>query len=234
MRIVKTKLECGLSLLKGYNRLTRRTRRLPERMMLVLGLSGTAKTSECSSLAKEKNEIFLTISANETPSSLLAKLCVEVGIVPHYRTAQMELALIERLGSLEKAIFVDEADFLFHSRHRVLMAESLRVIHDLACVPVIFIGQPVLEGQIARYPHLDRRVIQRVRFGTLSLEDANRLVDELCEVVLDRQVVAQVLFKYPTIGSFLNEIERIESIAKLQRWGNLSFSSYSSLVQVME
>ena len=234
MRESRVRLDCGLVLLKGYNRITKRVRRLPERMMLVSGLSGTAKTNECSSLSRQKGDIFITISANESPSSLMRKLCLEASISPSHRTADMEVALAERLGSLGKTIFVDEADFMFRSRYRVLLAEALRVIHDRACVPIIFIGQPALEGQIARYPHLDRRIVQRVRFGSLSLEDANRLVKELCEIEVERQLVAQILHSCPTIGLFLNEIERIESAAKIQQWQKLSFDSYSSLAQVME
>ncbi len=198
-------------------------------MMVVVGESGTAKTTECVNLAKANNHIFLTISANETPHSLMTKLCLESGIAPWYRTTQMEQALIEHLGSARQAIFVDECDLLFRSRRKLGMIESLRIIHDLAVVPIVLIGPPELEFFLARYSHLNRRVVERVRFSGLTLGDAKGLVSDLCEVGIEYGVIRQIHAKYPRIGDFLNHLQSIEDAAKTQCWEAINASQYDAL-----
>jgi len=197
--------------------------------MVVIGESGTAKTTECANLAKAKEQIFITISANETPSSLMNKLCLEAGIAPRTRTTQMETALTERLGSARKAVFVDEADFLFRSRRHISMIESLRIIHDLSIVPLILIGLPELELHIARYKHLDRRIVERVYFVKLTLDDATSLATDLCEVGIAPDVLLAVHQKFPFIGDFLNCLEALESESKAQGWEALSLPQYQKL-----
>lgn len=110
-------------------------------MGVIVGSSGCGKTMAIAQYAfKQGGTIVLTIDpVSLTPSAVLADLCEAVGVSPRGTLRGLLRRICKRLEGSGRLIVVDEAQFL---THRAI--ESLRKIHDVAKVGLVFAGMPRL------------------------------------------------------------------------------------------
>lgn len=148
-------------------------------MGLVHGETGYGKTTAVTWYANRCNAAYVRATSLWTPAAMLTKIAEELRIQAKGSCSQMMDSIIEALALSNRALFVDEADYLVDNKR---MTESLRDLHDMATVPVILIGMGGIDQKLSHRKQLTGRVMQDVRFQPLDLEDARSLANANCEV----------------------------------------------------
>ncbi|WP_019500863.1 AAA family ATPase [Pseudanabaena sp. PCC 6802] len=199
------------------------------RMGLVHGFTGAGKSTAVSWLLNQHRGIYVRANAVWTPSAMLSKILIELGGEPRHSVAKNLDAVVARMASTGKSLFVDEADYLFGN---LKLVETLRDIHDLADLPVVLIGMQGCDRRLEQRQQLDRRVTQRICFQAIDLEDAQLLADAVCEVEVAEDLVAAFLAEAKgSIAQCKIALSRIEKYAKgkgidrieLKQWGDRPF-----------
>jgi len=203
-------------------------------MGVVCGLSGTGKTTAIAHLVAQTNSTYVCGSPNWTPTSMLADICVALGLAPVRIAKQMEDAVVERLAMGRKALFIDEADFFWSSdsgtrlsKASLRMLETLRSIHDRAMVPVVLIGMEDLERKLAYRQQLDSRIAQRIRFQPCDVHDAKVLAETCCEITLSDDLVSELYME--TVGNIrrlLVVMANLEKEARTQGWESINLAQF--------
>jgi DNA transposition AAA+ family ATPase len=202
------------------------------RMMLVHGFTGAGKSTAISWLLNRLGGVGIYVRATSmwTPSSMMRAILTELEVESPKRSSQENLETIcNQMVIHNKALFIDEADYLFKSGK---LLDAARDIHDLTDLPVILIGMEGIERKLAHNKQLDRRITQRVKFASLDLGDASILADAVCEVEVSDDLVES--YHIAAKGSIamcvtaLSEIERYGKKAGLRRvtldnWGDKPF-----------
>jgi DNA transposition AAA+ family ATPase len=147
-----------------------------------------------------------------TPQEIVA----ELGEAPLYRTSDLFRQVIEQLMLKPRSVFVDEIDYLtFDSR----IIETLRDIHDITHVPIIFIGMGTADKRLMRFRHLWARFSEVVKFMPLTRQDVQSVVAQMCEVKLSSAAI-DYLYQQ-TAGSFRSLIVYMHRAEYLGRLNNL-------------
>lgn len=194
-------------------------------MGLVHGETGYGKTTAISWYVNHCNGIYARALALWSPSAMLGALLRETGRGARNSCVQMMNDLIEALALSGRPVFIDEADYLVQSRR---MTETLRDLHDMACVPVVLIGMAGIDQRLSSCKQLTGRIQQEVRFAPLDAEDTQLLARELCDVTIQPDLQAEI--KQKTAGSarlIVVALARIEQVARsrgvqsigLKEWG---------------
>lgn len=177
-KIVNVKNLQGLA--AAYNRLAESSFGTPK-IGLVKGSAGYGKSTAIGWLADKNNGVFVTATPVWTPSAMLKSILKELALDETISSNQAKLdAIVESLLMGQQPLFVDEADFLFDAKNKML--ETLRSIHDLAGVPVILVGMDQIARKVSRRPQFDSRIAQRVEFAPSDLEDTGRVAAALLDV----------------------------------------------------
>lgn len=181
-------------------------------MMLVHGEPGAGKTTFLAWMINQVNGVLVRANAVWTPNSMLAAIMSELGVDPLHSTAKMLNYITRELSDSGRPLFVDEANYLATNKK---MLETLRDIHDMTDVPVVLCGAEKIERKLPRYPQLASRISQWVEFKPADLEDAQELVNSVCEVALAPDLVRHLhkqaggSMRRMTVG-----LSRIESFAR--------------------
>jgi DNA transposition AAA+ family ATPase len=150
-------------------------------MGLIHGFSGAGKSTATTELIRSVDGVYVRAMSLWSPSALCAAVAAEIGLEPLHGSSKLLLATVDRLNLTKRPLFVDEADYLFHSPRAV---ETLRDIHDVTSVPVVLVGMDGIERKILRSKQLSRRMARRVEFLPLDREDLDKFVDRRCEIAL--------------------------------------------------
>lgn len=181
-------------------------------MMLIHGDPGMGKTTALAWLINQVNGVFVRANATWTANSMLASVMAELGVDPMHSTARMLNHIVSKLAESGRPLFVDEANYLVHSRQ---MLETLRDIHDIANVPVVLCGAESIERKLPKYPQLQSRISQWVEFKSADIDDARTLIDAVSEIALSPDLLqhlwqqAKGSMRLMTVG-----LSRIESFAR--------------------
>jgi DNA transposition AAA+ family ATPase len=180
MRALTVKTMNVAMLYSAMNRIKTRGAAIP-RIGIIYGPTGAGKTTALLAVAGLFDSIFVRAIAMGGASSLMDKLCFELGIEPpRFRAAKFD-AIVAELRRNPRPVFIDEADYLCRSGE---MLDMVRDLHDVANVAVFLIGMEGFEKHLAaRHPQFASRVSEPLHFGACSLDDARMLAAELCEGV---------------------------------------------------
>lgn len=196
------------------------------KMVLFEGYTGAGKSTTLTSMLNRYGDaIYLRLTSVMTPSSFVRAVLRELEVDVPRRGVQDNLDIIaERLVERKKALFVDEADYLFRSNK---MIDLVRDIHDIAKLPIVLVGMDGVGHKLNNNKQLDRRVTRRVRFQKMELPDGRILSDELCEVRLADDLILHCLEKTKgSIALMTVALARIEKFAKKQDWLEISLDAW--------
>lgn len=185
-------------------------------MGLVHGYTGAGKTTAVTWLVNRTQGVYIRATSSWTPAAMLSKVMQELGAEPMHRRSAMLEFIATQLMSLQRPLFVDEADYLLRN---AAMLDSLRDIHDLAGTPVILVGMRGIERKLIHRPQLARRISHWVEFLPSDLEDARTLADTVCEAAIDDELLARVHSEAGgSIGLMSVGLSRVEALAKANGW----------------
>ena len=218
-----------LNLRAAYDALAQRAHGV-EGMGLVHGFTGAGKSTAIAWLKNKVDAIYVRATATWTPSAMLGALMLELGAQPLARGgAAMVEFIVKQLAERNRALFVDEADYLFSN---LKMLETLRDIHDLSKSPVVMIGMEGIERRLVHRQQLARRITQWVEFLPSDAEDARVLANDVCEVDVADDLLGDLHGAAKgSMGLMVNGLAKIEAFAKpngwkkidRERWGNRQF-----------
>jgi DNA transposition AAA+ family ATPase len=158
-------------------------------MGLIHGPTGYGKTTGITWLITKNHGVYVRARAVETPRSLLNAIAKELDLAARPTNVDTVEAIVERLASTGRPLFLDEADYVIDSKK---MIETLRDLHDLATVPVVLIGMAGIQRRIQAREQLSGRIAQWVEFLPCTQEDVQMLSAALCEVKVDNDLLLQL------------------------------------------
>lgn len=158
-------------------------------MGLIHGHTGFGKSTATTWFVVKCHGVFVRALQTSSPSSLLGSILRELDIEPKGSCADMVERIVVKLAETERPLFIDEANYVIENKRLI---NTLRDIHDLATVPVILIGKPDMPRKIASDEQLAGRIAQRVEFYPLDLDDTALMADRLCEVKVERELLARM------------------------------------------
>ncbi|MBW4550794.1 MAG: ATP-binding protein [Aphanocapsa sp. GSE-SYN-MK-11-07L] len=222
-KVVTTKNIVNLS--SSFQESKQREQGIP-RMGLLYAPTGFGKTTASAWLVNRENGIYVRAGSLWSPTTMVMAILDELSIRPPRFAAQGIQAIVAQMKLSQRPLFIDEADYLFYEPR---MIDAARDIHDLAELPVWFIGSHKLEKRIAQRKIVAGRISQWVKFLPCDFEDTQRLAKELCLVEVQVDLLEQ-LHKAAkgSIRSITVGLSRIEAIARLQRWKTINAQQWGA------
>lgn len=198
---------------------------------LVHGKSGLGKTTAVTYLFNQINGIYVSMRTTDTATSLLARIMDELGAQPLSRVSKMVDYIVEQMSLHERALFIDEADYLMGY---VRLLETVRDIYDATEVPVVLIGMDQIARRISSRKQFYNRISEWSEFKPADLDDVITMADYLIrhEIRVDHDLLDDLRIKSVgelrriTIG--LKRIEKLALVNELDlvtpaHWGDQPF-----------
>lgn len=186
-------------------------------MGLIYSAPGFGKSKTCIWYAAKEGAVFIRTKKLMSGRWLLEELVAELGEAPAYRTSELFRQAVDQLLSKPRPLFFDEVDYLTYDS-RVI--ETLRDIHDITHVPIIFIGMDMADKKLMRYRHLYDRFTEIVKFMPLTRHDIQSVVGQMCEVRLTDDAIGflaeQTMGKFRSLIIYMHRIEHIARINNLK------------------
>lgn len=189
-------------------------------MVVVDGEPGLGKTTTLSRWVAQTGSVYVRAQVGWDYGWFIDTLLREMSIHPprgkKERFARLLAELTARASSAEMegrtfGIVIDECD-LVSTRQEIM--EAIRGISDIHFLPTILVGMGKLRENLRRFPQIESRAPNKVRFNPATLEDARAIIDARCEV----KVAADLSeFIWKVSRGFNREI--LEAIAHVERFG---------------
>jgi AAA domain len=179
---------------------------------LVHGFTGAGKTTAVHRRIVASGAVYIRAMSFWSPTQMCKSICKELGIQPSGQPAEMVDRIIIRMTETNKALFIDEADYLVSKKPLI---ECVRDLHDVSNVPIVLIGMAGIEIKVRKYDQLDRRFAQKIKFNPLDCEDISLLAKTCCEAPLADDLVEylQVQLK-GSMGLVMVNLPTIERVAQ--------------------
>jgi hypothetical protein len=156
---------------------------------MVSGAVGLGKTTATRHICIVEDAVWVEALPDWTPRWMLADIAGELGAERAPQTERNFRMIVGALRERRRAIFIDEADRLVKRMH---LAETIR-------------ASPQIESRVAHW----------VEFQPCDFRDARAMADQLCEIVLDDDLVRHL---HQVSGGSARSIriglERIENYAR--------------------
>lgn len=214
---------------ENYRRFVGALKSLDERgaveacLVVVDGQPGLGKTTTLSRWVAQTGSVYLRAQKGWDYNWFIKDLLTELGV--SYQTirgkrekfARVLEELQNRANRAELAgevfgLVVDECDLV--SRRAEIM-EAIRGISDLRFLPTILVGMGTLREDLRRFPQIESRAPNKVKFEPSSLQDTSSLIAGLCEVP-----VAPDLVEFCWRASLGLNREVLDAIKAIERFGN--------------
>lgn len=183
------------------------TRPEPEKIAIVSGASGTGKTTALLDSQLKNNAIRLEASPNWTARYLLHDLAIALGVTPSGSACAMERAIMTQLQTLRMAggvrpLFIDEGNFIVEGKATntvINLLGTLYRLHDTTGMPIVLFGLRSFPGYLKAKSKsyevidaFDQRVVSVVEFQPCSVQDAQIVADQCCQVRFEPEAIAQI------------------------------------------
>ncbi len=149
-------------------------------MMLVHGNAGYGKSETLDHWSTQNDAIYLRANVDWTPKYFLIELAKFLRTDPSGSAEKLFARLLAKIAGEQIPIVIDEADHCLHNNAAVL--EKIRDFADRSETLVILAGMEKIQGKIARHDQISSRIARAVEFTAATVEDTQKLCDELCEV----------------------------------------------------
>ncbi|MGH8012488.1 MAG: AAA family ATPase [Candidatus Binataceae bacterium] len=198
---------------------------------LCWGGVGLGKTTALSWLSNQPsiNGLYVRAMRMWSPSAMLGVLMRELGAAQLGRCAPMIDFIADALRKNGRCLLIDECDYCAYDGRLI---DTLRDICDVSGAPMLFVGTDSFRRKITVRDQLAGRISQWIEFQPASLKDARTVSDDLCEVRIEEDLLADL--HHAARGSMRGLVvglSRIEHFAKVRglvsvdrsRWGGQPF-----------
>lgn len=179
-------------------------------MMLVTGEAGFGKSQTVDYWAVQNSAAYLRAKVEWTPHYFMAELAETLKIDSRGRAKDVFARIAGVLGSQQIPLVIDEVEHCLINGAKVL--EAVRDLSDLTEVMVILVGMEQVQAKIARHAQISSRIAKVVEFKPASLEDVAEFCQQLAEVEIAPDLVAEI---HRQSGGRVREI--LNAIATVER-----------------
>lgn len=148
----------------NYNRIVAAVDALCKRDSSLPGLGlfygnwGYGKTEAVEHFYGQSQTFYMRAQESWNTRRYLEEMCAVMKVSPNnYRLDRLADQVISGMRRWKRPFFIDEADYLFHNKGRML--NIVRDIHDLSRVPVILIGMEEICERLQRYGQFFSRIL---------------------------------------------------------------------------
>lgn len=188
-------------------------------LMVIDGLPGLGKSRALSWFAAQNDCPFVRAKKEWTPNWMLAELLAALNIAhpPHGFEKRFALCLETLAARADAAaragenfaVIVDEVDYIARSDK---MLSSLRDLSDFLEIPFLLVGMGKVRHGLKHFPQVTSRIGQYVEFKPLTRDDVAGMVNGLCDVTVQADLIALI---HDYSKGFVREIK--EAIASVER-----------------
>lgn len=184
-------------------------------MMLVHGHPGYGKSETLTHWAVETGAVFLRANVDWTPRYFLVELAKALAVDPRGTSEQLFNRMLAVIATQQLPLVVDEAEATLKDHAAVL--EKIRDFSDRTETMVVLVGMDTIQRSIARHPQISSRIAQVVEFTAASLEDVALTCQQLAEVKIAPDLVAEI---HRQSGGRMREV--MNAIACVERVGRMN------------
>jgi DNA transposition AAA+ family ATPase len=237
---MKTRQLVEIENVKGANRvlknLLERTRTENVGLGLLYGRAGLGKTRWASKTAQDNGYVYLRLESNITPKDFLRRLLLKLleKTMPYYEVRGTQNEIYNQILDIlqrdqDIVIVVDEVDYGF-SNERILA--SIRDLADQSLVTFVLVGMERAKEKLMRLnAHYFDRCNGFFEFKPLSSDDAEKIIKELCEVEVDKQIAKFIHSKCNGTMRIVNKyIDAIERIGKRMKKQALCYDEVKDII----
>jgi DNA transposition AAA+ family ATPase len=180
--------------------------------MFVAGVPGLGKTKTCMWFAVQTNAVYVRAKANWSTKWMLQELATELGLDSAGSTKGLFAQVLGNLVRTGRSVLIDEAR---NTQHDAKLLETLRDLSDASEAVVILSGEDfVLKRLTTRYPQIRSRITETVEFKPVTLADVRLVCDELCEIKVADDLVAEILRQSK---GYMREVKN--AVGAIERFG---------------
>lgn len=193
-------------------------------MGLVYGDYGLGKTFSLERLSAKTNAILLRTDQTWTVASVLRILAEEMGLDSRGKSSDLMERIVWHMIREPKPIIIDEIDTLLPAKKFEVM-EMFRDIHDKAHHALLFVGMQGCEARLKLHPHFYSRIVGKVKFKAVSLEDIKKFCQQ-SEVRIDDDLMLFFHKKYPNLRRIKVFLLRIENWVEMNEVESMSLKLF--------
>lgn len=204
-------------------------RSLPEtapRMGLAYGNFGLGKSMGFERIAVKENAILLRATQTWSKSSLLIKLCTELGLDTKGHSPAMYERVREAFILDPRIVIIDEVDALLKAE-KVPVLELLRDLHDETQIIIFFIGMEEANAKFKRYRHYYSRIVELVKFEGIVLKDIVSYC-ALSKVKIEDDLIEYFVKRYPNLRQIKVLLLRLENWSEMNGMEVVGLDSFKS------
>lgn len=187
-------------------------------MMLVYGQPGYGKSEVLTSWAVDSGAVFLRANIDWTPRYFLVELAKALAVDPRGTSEQLFNRLLAVIATQQIPLVIDEAEATLKDHAAVL--EKIRDFSDRTETMVALVGMEAIQTSIAKYPQISSRIAQVVEFGAASLDDVALACQQLAEVPIAPDLVAEI--HRQTAGRMREVMNAIATVERVGRMNGLA------------
>lgn len=189
-------------------------------LMVVDGAPGLGKTATVQWWAVQNGAVFVRAKKEWSPRWMLREILEELRVKPAWSFEKMYRQAIDALqGAADRAhsdgntfaVVVDEVDHISRSARHL---ETLRDLSDMLEVPFILVGMGRVRHNLTRFEQIASRIAQYVEFQPGAVEDVTQMVESLCEVRVEPDLIE---LTHKLSGGRYREVK--EAISSIERFG---------------
>jgi Cdc6-like AAA superfamily ATPase len=169
-----------------------------ERFGLVMGEIGLGKSEAAIQYGARSDNNIVMIRLNEgmTRTWFMRELIRELGLEPYYRDESMFNQLKEALPGRQRMIIIDEVDKATRNmdEKKISLLERFRDIHDVFHVPIVLIGEELIDRKLMKIPRLYDRIVKSaiVKFEKYDTGDVGEIVKEISDCKFDSDAIERI------------------------------------------
>lgn len=197
--------------LKGIDRANKRGA-AEAGIVLVTGEAGYGKSKTVMWWGLSRSAVYVRAKAAWTPHWFLAEMCRELQLQPERKSEDLFPLVMKTLLQRGAPIIVDEVE---HCLHETKVIETIRDLIDVTLVPLVMVGMEGVVHRLNRLPQIVSRVAATVHFGPATVEDVRVLCDQLCEVKVAADLIAEIHAQSGgRVRQVMNAIAAVEAAGK--------------------
>ncbi len=158
--------------------------------VLVYGPPGTGKTENIDHWAIQNDAIHLRANEGWTPRQFMKELATKAGIDATGSAQSLFERLLAYMVSTGTPLVIDEVNFCLADNAAVM--EKIRDFSDRTETLVVYAGDERVIPKIGRHAQIASRFAAVVEFKMATLADVRQLCDELAEVQIADDLVAEM------------------------------------------
>jgi len=196
------------------------------RMGLGFGNFGLGKTFSLERIAAKENAILLRAAQTWSKSSLLSKLCIELGLDTKGHSAQMYERVLESFIVEPRIIIIDEVDALLKAE-KMPVLELLRDLHDETQIILFFVGMEEANAKFKRHRHYYSRIVELIQFDAIGVNDIEKFCS-LSDLKIQVDLVNFFAKRYPNLRQIKVMILRLENYCDINDIDDVDLKTFKA------